>query len=403
MSTRGPDALVTPALLAWARETAGFSLGEAARRAGFSPEKMLAWEDGRARPTMNQARRLAELYHRTLGTFYLATPPEEPAPPADYRRRDRRADYSPELRWQLKRAAALRATAVELAGEEGDPFPTVDLAIRLTEPPHTAAHRIRRWLGIPDGARPWREAADAFRFWRRQIEAKGILIFIVRGIDPDEMSGFTLAADAAPVLAINGGEGVERRLFTLLHELTHALLRQGGVSDLHEEDGDPESMIERFCNAVAARVLLPDQELLGHEIVEKGGREASRLWLDADLAVLARDFGVSREVVYRRLVDLELARREDYLRWRSRLTAPRRVADETDRKGGPDFYRLKIHDLGLSYLRRVFDAYQARIITLADVCDYVGVKADVARKLESRFSEEMLKASPTSAQASASS
>ena len=107
---------------------------------------------------------------------------------------------------------------------------------------------------------------------------------------------------------------------------------------------------------------------------------------------MARDFGVSREVVYRRLVDVGLAGREDYVRWRNRLAPPRKEADEPQRKGGPDFYRLKIHDLGLSYLRRVFDAFHAQAITLADVCDYIGVRADVARKLESRFFEEMLKA-----------
>jgi transcriptional regulator with XRE-family HTH domain len=54
-------AAITPALLIWARQTAGFSLAEAARRLKITEERLAAWEEpnNADAPSIPQLRKLA--------------------------------------------------------------------------------------------------------------------------------------------------------------------------------------------------------------------------------------------------------------------------------------------------------------------------------------------------------
>lgn len=53
-------------LLIWARESGGFTVNEAAKKANVKPEKLSGWESGESRPTINQLRKLASIYKRPL-------------------------------------------------------------------------------------------------------------------------------------------------------------------------------------------------------------------------------------------------------------------------------------------------------------------------------------------------
>lgn len=71
-------ALVTPSVLEWARKESGYEPGPVAKKLQVRPEKVLAWEQGEAKPTLRQAQALAKVYHRPLGVFYLPQPPSVP-------------------------------------------------------------------------------------------------------------------------------------------------------------------------------------------------------------------------------------------------------------------------------------------------------------------------------------
>ena len=70
------EANPTPAVLKWARESAGLTPELAARKATLAVERLSAWEAGKLRPTFAQLRKLSEVYKRPLAAFYLATPPQ---------------------------------------------------------------------------------------------------------------------------------------------------------------------------------------------------------------------------------------------------------------------------------------------------------------------------------------
>jgi len=62
------------------------------------------------------------------------------------------------------------------------------------------------------------------------------------------------------------GTSEERCNFTFYHELTHHLIRQDDalLSDIHEIGDDPDRLIEKLCNAGAAELLVPTEEVLSH-------------------------------------------------------------------------------------------------------------------------------------------
>ena len=83
-------------------------------------------------------------------------------------------------------------------------------------------------------------------------------------------------------------------IFTLLHELTHIMLKEGGICDFHDAD------VEAYCNRVAGAALFPQESLLRSPTV-RNHRGNDPNWSDAELRDLSRRFGGSREAALVRL------------------------------------------------------------------------------------------------------
>jgi len=58
--TKRIKATINPAVLTWARETAGFDLTAAASKVDIDEEKLAAWETGDDQPSIPQLRKLAD-------------------------------------------------------------------------------------------------------------------------------------------------------------------------------------------------------------------------------------------------------------------------------------------------------------------------------------------------------
>ena len=81
---------------------------------------------------------------------------------------------------------------------------------------------------------------DYFKKIVCEVEFIGILVFrngIVkvntrRSLDVDEFRGFAIADKYTPAIFINGNDAPSAQLFTLLHEIAHIWIGEGGVSNL---------------------------------------------------------------------------------------------------------------------------------------------------------------------------
>jgi Zn-dependent peptidase ImmA (M78 family) len=102
------------------------------------------------------------------------------------------------------------------------------------------------------------------------MEARGILVFQASRVDPDEVSGFAIAEDRAPIVVVTRRRTpVARRTFSLIHEFAHLMVRQTGVSDFDPDAARPpeDQKVEIFCNRVAAATLLPEDSFRREPLV----------------------------------------------------------------------------------------------------------------------------------------
>ena len=379
-------ALCTPAMLAWARETHGLSLEIAAKHFNISVERLSAWETGAERPTIPQLRECARVYKRPLAAFYMEAPPRDfTVRNSDFRRLPGELPeaYTPEMHLALRTAAYRREIALEL-DPDVEPVTLVGSATTAVAPEAlAAAARTALAVSMAEQA-SWSDPYAPLNGWKNAVERLGVLVFHFTDVGVDEVRGFSFGEPLFPVIALNGSDSINGRIFTLIHELGHLYLGEGGSCDLGDftrplENRGPD---EVFCNRFAGAVLVPREALLQDSAVQRGNAHAE--WSDAELHRLAVRFRVSREVVLRRLLIIGKAGAEFYQSRRDEyLALPRQVRDK---KSAPIARSIMVvRDAGKPFSRLVLDAYHADAISAVNVSDYLGTRLKHLPAIEKRL------------------
>jgi len=385
-------ALVKHELLVWARTSAHLSVEDAARKARVKEEQLAAWERGEEQPSIPQLRKLGRAYKRPLAVFYLPAPPKTFDALRDFRRlpAEMAGRQSPDLAFEIRRARARREIALdlyqELTGEEPKAFLST---ASLSEDPEVVAARLRDMLGVKrTEAASWGNVYDAFNRWRGALEEAGVLVFQAEDVEVSEIRAFSLSERLFPAVVVNIKDSVVGRIFSMLHEATHLMLREGGLCDLLEETSRAQERIEAFCNHVAGATLMPRAWMLGEGMV---GQHKGTQWADEEIALLAQAYRVSREAVVRRLLVLGKTTEDFYRRKRKQLQAEFEAQQEEAQQrkalgleaGGfapPD--RMAVSTAGPFFVRLVLESYHQEKITPNDLSSFLEVRLKHVPKIE---------------------
>jgi Zn-dependent peptidase ImmA (M78 family) len=342
---------VAPELLRWACERAGYGESALARRF----PKLGQWLRGADRPTLKQLERFAQATHAPVGYLFLPEPPRETVPIPDLRTvgNVRIERPSPDLLDTIYLCEQRQEWYREYARTTGEPPLAFVGSARHTDDVVATAERIRTALGFRiEERRQLSTWTDALRRFIEQADALGVLVMVNsvvgssnrRKLDPAEFRGFALSDPIAPLVFINGADTRAAQMFTLAHELCHLWLGESALSDV-EPVTAPSNEIERWCNAVAAELLVPLDALRA----SLRPRETLRETLDR----LAREFKVSTLVVLRRLYDAgRLTREELNAEYEAELTRLRGIP----RPSGGDFYLTAAARVGKRFARAVVTA-----------------------------------------------
>lgn len=349
---------------------------EAAERMHLAPHRIYAWEEGIDRPTIKQLRSLASIYKQPFAAFFLPTAPQVFKPPVhDYRRPpdEHAAQISSDLLLDIREALDRRSICLELYADRGRVPPRFNEKADDKQNPETLGERVRELLKIdPDAPRGWSDERSAFNAWREAIEARGVLVFQSKNTESSEMDGYSIAQFPLPIIVVNRKHAPARRTFTLLHELTHILLRSSGVCDvdIRPESSQPDQRIEAFCNHVAGAALVPKRSLISHAVLHSHGSDP--VWRDDELRALAKEYGVSRDVVLRRMLILKRTSEAFYERKRRQFQSEyeRRESEQ----GFPPPAIDAVSSAGKPFVSLVLDAFNDDRITTSDVSDFLGVK-----------------------------
>ncbi|KGE87034.1 MAG: ImmA/IrrE family metallo-endopeptidase [Phaeodactylibacter xiamenensis] len=258
----------------WARERAGLQLSDLSKALQLAEDKIAAWETGEEQPTFRQAQKLAERLRVPLPYLFLPSPPEENSPIADLRtlRNEARATFSLDFKEVLNDSLQKQNWYREYLQNTGQASPLEFIGKYSVESDvKTVARDIQAVLGLDEELRKSaRSKSDFLSKLVQQAEEAGILILISgvvknnnhRKLTVEEFRGFVLSDAVAPLVFINGNDTEAAKLFTFVHELAHLWVGASGVSNVEvksavENDFD---QLERFCNQVAAEVLIPAED-----------------------------------------------------------------------------------------------------------------------------------------------
>lgn len=295
---------VAPDVLEWAIRRSGRDHAELEQRF----PQLGSWRQGETAPTFKQLERFASATYTPVGVLLLDEPPAEDLPIQDFRTLGDSPITRPSANLLdtiylcQQRQAWFRDYALRQGMEPLEFVGSLTTSIQ----PASAATQMSRRLGFSlDDRRRFSTWTEALSGLRDVSEDAGVLVMTSgvvgsnnrRTLDPDEFRGFSLADDLAPVVFVNGADTKSAQIFTLAHELAHIWLGQSGVDN--PLAGQRRAVgVERWCNAVAAELLVPTDSL--REQFDPGAP------LTEELTRLARRYKVSTLVVLRSLYDARL-------------------------------------------------------------------------------------------------
>ena len=373
-------AYINPEILKLARKQSGYTIEQAAKPY-LSPKKLEKVERGDEYLTFNQFLKLANRYKRPLAFFYLRKPLKEEVLLEDFRTLESRdVKFSPILIDTYKKIKKKRDFAIKYQNYDKKYDYSLINLINIENKSEDVAGIILNNLKITMSQRKkWKNEYDALNNWKEAIENMGILIFQVSGISVEyEMRGFSISELPYPTIVVNRNDSPLGRIFTLIHEFGHLMLKKGGICTARKKD-EKHFEIERFCNAISGAVLVPRIELLRIQNIEH--QDKTKIWEEYELDQLKKTFWASKEVILRRLLNLNKTNKKFYQKKRDEW----KKLPKPSRGGGPLPYQKVLTGNSKNYIKIVINAMYEDKITKQDVSYYLDMKLKHLSKLEEKL------------------
>lgn len=370
---------ITPSILTWARERAGYKVDELAAK-WDPPVDIAGFECGDAKPTYRQIENIADKLQLPVAAFFLPEPPDWPPIEQSFRTlgSEQFAEIPPRIRLLLHKARGFQIGLDELNGGRNPAQRQIvhDLPLHPTTDPVIAAARIRDYLEVSTEEQfSWKSESDALKAWRKSLHTVGVAVF-KDAFGDDDFCGFCLYDAEFPLIYVNSSNSYTRQIFTLFHELAHLLFQTSGVdkdTGFRSQLTDDWQRIETLCNRLAAEILVPHEALMRKIDYEKAYK------IQAE--ELSRRYRVSREVILRRILNAGLIKPNQYKATVQQWGSEPRIK----RSGGPTFYVKKLAYLGEEYVSLAFERYYEERINDEELAEFLDIKPKHINMMEQTF------------------
>lgn len=378
-------AYITPEVLKWARESAKMTLEIAASKVNKTAEQLNEWEEGITYPTIKQAEKLAKTYKRPLALFFLPEIPSDFQPLQDFRKSDSKELTTGSV-FIIREIQQKQSWLSEVIEESGDPSLSFIGKYNTSHDPKVVATDILSTLEIK---RDFSRESSPIKYWIDKIESKGIYVsrtsFVHSRLllDKDELQGFAIADPFAPFVFINSQDWDAPQLFTLIHELAHLWIAETGISNDIELESKNSNSIERFCNEVAANVLMPEDLVKSFDI--EVFNSSKTIYKQAKL------LGVSSYALLVRTMKLSIISLSRYntLKKEVQHNFEEFVRKEEEKKlkakqkeGGPNPYLLRVNKNSRLFTQFVLDAFRGGNIEPTQASSLLNTSINNFSKLE---------------------
>lgn len=350
-----------------------------AKKIGVSVEEYKQLEQQETEVEQALAEKLARVYGKNWTVFLLNEAPGNPSYDEDHRTTtNKEAGLGYKTFGALEEADYLINFISEITEEPENKIPV--FTTRMT--PAQMANAFREAIGLPFEKQPkFEKTTDAIKFWTRKLASIGINVSSYQLGEDDGIRAFSLYRNTKAMVVLNTDETDNGKLFSLMHELGHILLRNTGVCDLNRSD------IENFCNQFASEILMPEaafQELIKkYEVTAENASETS--------IKIARRLRVSKLAVLTRLLQsktissgqYDALATEEYKHFNALKKAKRereRQGRESNKPVIINQYSVNKARIGTLFLGELFSAYNSGRITPFEAGKYLGFKAKTINK-----------------------
>ena len=298
------EAMVQHNLLLWAIERAQATIDVLSKKLKVNEKKIASWIAGEDRPTFKQAQKLAKALQIPFGYLFLSEIPKEELPLPDLSTiRDEPTyhtsavfkellyDLDRKQRWYREYIIENGAEPLEFIGKFSIYSRKQDIILDIRE------------------KLEWQDAFNSstkdeyISQITKMAEKLGILVMrssymgasTQKSLLVTEFRGLAISDSYAPLIFINTADAKSAQIFTLAHELVHLWIGESGISDL-QMFINFNNQIEKFCNEIAAELLLPENDFRdfwnANESIEENCKRVSKIYHVSFVMVAKRAYDV---------------------------------------------------------------------------------------------------------------
>jgi len=392
MTKNEVEAPINSSILVWARKSSGMEIEDVIQKLGkkiqrLNKELLNSWETGDQYPTLKQLQILADLYKRPLASFFLTRIPLEEPLPKDFRTLDSKRAYrlTHRIRFAIRWARRVQKISSSLLTDINKEYKFKYQKYLLSEDPISLSEKIRSDFNYSKETQlKLKTENDAFEYLRAKIEGTGVIILKTPSqysFPVDQARALSFVDREPYVILINNKDLTCAKIFSLIHEFAHLLIRETSLCNTEYIDSNNSTFLEKtevFCNQFASNFLVPDQLIKSYNL--KSILLEEDAYLDVTLNQLSHEFKVSKHVILRKLLDLNLINSNIY---RNKVASWRNNKLPRGKQFGknvPSINALKTN--GLKYSGLVLEAYKNDRITYSDASDYLNLKSKYLPQLE---------------------
>ena len=379
---------LNPDVFRWAIMGAGWNAEELSEKTGIRLESIRGWEKDNAPMRIAELKKIAKAIKRPISILLLPEPPDEKELP-NYRKISGSEPIRPSKKMLdvIRHARYVRSNANELLQMRSESTQPRIAYKSLQDDPEEAAESERTELGVNLAKNP-EESMEEFaqRVYldlKEKIESLNIFV-LQMAMKIDESRGFSLSDDRYPkIIMINSKEKSRPKIFTLLHEYAHILLREDGICPVDSDDTDQiqrnEMKVERWCNNFAGAFIMPKNAMLA-ELNNMPDHKPEQI-----VASLTRKFCASKKATTVRILNLlgSGTRHKEYTKYNKTLqTTFTAQTGGSGRSKGRNMVKECINHNGVRYVRLVVDSRDKGLVTTYDMVRYLDLNTKYFEKLE---------------------
>ena len=177
---------------------------------------------------------------------------------------------------------------------------------KIAENSEKIALEFRKKLDLTrDKQRRFRDGYGFFNYLRDAFEEMNVFVFQF-SMPIEDARGFTFAEELPYTIVVNTKDSIEARIFTLMHEVGHILLRESAIG-IPDAGRLSRNENEKWCDSFSAFFIVPEEYAK-----EEFGAHKGSLTTPNQLKKSSRKFKASKAMLLRRMKDMKYITESEY-------------------------------------------------------------------------------------------